>query len=69
MLFRKKLPRSCSYCINGTRINEDEVLCVKRGIVRVDRSCHKFSYDPCKRVPLKPRVSDFAKYDSEDFSL
>ena len=69
MLFRKKLPKSCTYCIHGTRLNDDEVLCIRKGVVRVDRNCRKFTYDPCKRVPLKQKASDFSKYDSEDFSL
>lgn len=69
MLFRKKLIRSCAYCINGTQLNPDEVLCIKKGVVRVDRACRKFKYDPCKRIPLKRKASNFSKYDSEDFSL
>lgn len=69
MLFWKKHIRSCSYCIHGTRLNEDEVLCIKKGIRRIDKVCHKFKYDPCKRVPLKRKVSNFSKYDEEDFSL
>ena len=69
MLFRKKLPRSCSYCVHGTRLNEDEDLCVKKGIVSVDKTCLKFSYDPCKRIPLKAKAANFSKYDDEDFSL
>ena len=69
MLFRKKLPRSCTYCIHSTRLNNDEVLCIRKGIVRVDRNCSKFKYDPCKRIPLKPKASNFAKYDKEDFTL
>lgn len=69
MLFRKKIVRSCSYCVKGTRLNENEVLCVRKGIVRIDKVCRKFQYDPCKRVPLKRKASDFSKYDNEDFSL
>lgn len=69
MLFRKKMPRSCSYCQHGTRLNEDEVLCIRKGIVRIDRNCRKFSYDPCKRTPLKLKASDFSKYNEKDFSL
>lgn len=69
MLFRKKIARSCSYCVHGTRLNEDEVLCVKRGIVRVDRTCLRFRYDPCKRIPLKKKATDFQKYNDEDFTL
>ena len=69
MLFRKKLPKSCTYCIHGTRLNEDEVLCIRKGVVRVDRNCRKFKYDPCKRIPVKARALDFSKYDQDDISL
>lgn len=69
MLFRKKMPRSCIYCVHATRLNEDEALCIKRGIVLVSKACRKFKYDPCKRVPLKAKASNFKKYDDKDFSL
>lgn len=69
MLFRKKIPHSCAYCSYATRLNEDEALCVKRGIVRVDKACLKFRYDPCKRTPLKMKTSDFHKYDKNDYTL
>lgn len=69
MLFRKRIPKSCSYCIHSTKLNDDEVLCIRKGIVRIDRSCGRFEYDPCKRIPLKRKASDFSKYDNEDFSL
>ena len=69
MLFRKKITRSCSYCVHATRLNEDEVLCVKRGIVRVDKTCLRFRYDPCKRIPLKRKATDFKKYNEDDFTL
>ena len=69
MLFRKKIARSCQYCNNATKLNDTEVLCSKRGIMSIEKSCRKFSYDPCKRIPSKAKVSDFSKYDTEDFSL
>lgn len=69
MLFRKKLPRCCSYCANATQVNADEVLCIKRGVVSIDHGCRKFEYDPCKRIPAKPKAPDFTKYDTDDFSL
>lgn len=69
MLFRKKMPRSCTYCQHGTKLNEEEILCVKRGVVCVNRVCRKFAYDPCKRIPPKPKAPDFKKYDQDDFSL
>ena len=69
MLFRKKMPRSCLYCLHGTKLNEEEVLCVKRGVMAINAQCRKFSYDPCKRIPSRAKALDFSKYDREDYSL
>ena len=69
MLFRKKIPRSCIYCIYGAALSEDQIICTKKGVVSVDSQCRKFHYDPCKRIPAKVKAPDFSKYDEEDFSL
>jgi len=69
MLFRKKIKRSCSYCRRGVQLDEDTVLCAKKGIRAVDSKCLRFRYDPCKRIPAKAKALDFSKYDSEDYSL
>ncbi len=69
MLFRKRIPRSCSYCAWGTRVGEDQVLCVKQGVVSINYACRKFDYDPCKRIPPRPKAPDFKKYEESDFSL
>ena len=69
MLFRKKMPRSCSYCAYATKLNEEQVLCIKKGVRNGDLPCRKFSYDPCKRIPVKAKALDFSKYNDEDFSL
>lgn len=69
MLFRKKIEPSCSYCAFSTRLDEDQILCSKKGIKPFDGKCMRFRYDPCKRIPLKAKALDFSKYDQEDFSL
>lgn len=69
MLFRKRIERSCSYCRHSTKLDEEQVLCTKRGIKPIDGKCFRFRYDPCKRVPKKAKALDFSKYDQEDFSL
>lgn len=69
MLFRKRIERSCAYCTHGAKLNDEQILCIKRGVVPVDKKCRKFDYDPCKRIPLKPRAVDFKKYDEADYSL
>lgn len=69
MLFRKKIERSCSYCYSCTKLDDENVLCAKRGIMPIDGKCRKFKYDPCKRIPPKPKALDFSQYDDRDFSL
>lgn len=69
MLFRKKMPKSCTYCVNSTVMDEDQFLCIKKGVVVDTGKCRKFKYDPCKRIPSKPKALDFSKYDEMDFSL
>ncbi len=69
MLFRKKIQRSCYYCANGTAIDEDQILCTKKGVVTETDKCRKFTYAPCKRIPPKPKALDLSRYDDQDFSL
>ena len=69
MLFRKKIERSCAYCLHGTHLEAGQVLCCKKGMRTVDEKCLRFQYDPCKRIPRKAKALDFTKYDNEDYSL
>lgn len=69
MLFRKNIERSCCYCLHGTRLEDGQVLCAKRGIQTEEGGCFRFRYDPLKRIPGKMKALDFSKYDKEDFSL
>lgn len=69
MLFRKKIPHACSYCLHGAALEEDLILCTKKGLREPDDKCWRFYYDPCKRIPSKPKALDFSRYDQEDFSL
>ena len=69
MLFRKKIERSCSYCLYGAYLENDRILCSKKGCRNADEKCRRFKYDPCKRIPKKAKAMDFSKYDREDYSL
>ena len=69
MLFRKKIERACGYCTHGTKLEDGQILCVKKGIRLPEYKCRKFKYDPFKRIPVKPKALNFSKYDAEDFSL
>lgn len=68
MLFKKKIQRSCDYCLYGTKLEGQQVLCAKKGVVSCEK-CRKFRYDPTKRVPLKPKMPNFDLYDQTDFIL
>lgn len=69
MLFRKKIERSCSYCVYGARLEVGQILCSKHGMRMIDESCRRFKYDPLKRIPAKGKALDLSKYDDNDFSL
>ena len=69
MLFRKKIASACAYCRNSVKIDDEQVLCMKRGVRPAASKCRKFSYDPCKRVPPKVKAINFSKYQEEDLSL
>lgn len=69
MLFRKKISKSCAYCLHGTAMDSEQVLCIKKGVVPLCGKCRKFAYDPCKRVPVKPKALNFAQYEDVDYTL
>lgn len=69
MLFRKKIERSCAYCAHAACLNEEEILCSRKGIRTPEDHCFSFRYEPTRRIPKKAKAMDFSKYDKEDFSL
>lgn len=69
MLFKKDIEPRCAYCKRGALLDEEQVLCVRKGIVSVGGSCRRFRYDPLKRTPPKPVAADFSHLKEEDFSL
>ena len=69
MLFEKKMEPRCAYCARGTRLDEESILCAKRGVVPAGNACRAFQYDPLKRVPPPPVAPDFSKLKDEDFTL
>lgn len=69
MLFRKKICRCCGLCIYASHLDEDTVSCSKKGKRDYNDKCLFFSYDPCKRVPVKTKALDTQKYEEYDYSL
>lgn len=69
MLFQKDIEPRCAYCDRGTRLDEEKILCARRGVVAPGGSCRSFKYDPLKRVPPAPAAPDFSRLRDEDFVL
>lgn len=69
MLFRKEIEPRCGYCVHGTPVGNEQIACLKKGIVSEGFQCRGFRYDPLQRVPPEPAYLDFSKLKEEDFSL
>lgn len=69
MLFQKKIEPRCAYCERGTQLDEEKILCAKKGVVSPAGNCRAFKYDPLKRVPPLPKAPDFSGLKDEDFKL
>ncbi len=69
MLFRKRIERRCAYCARAGRASDGEMVCLKKGLVPADGACHRFSYDPLKRVPSRARPREKREFRPEDFQL
>ncbi len=67
-IFRKNIDPRCIYCSRGESIGDNEVVCIRHGIVEAYSSCRLFKYDPLKRIPPRPaRLSK--SYDDSDMKL
>jgi len=69
MHYDKNITPSCAYCRIGANLGNDEIACVKHGIVTAEQSCSAFKYEPTKRVPPTPPVLKTSGLSEEDFSL
>lgn len=69
MLFRKDMDPRCAYCQRGSELDEDRVLCPKKGVVSPGDYCRSFQYDPLRRKPPEMAQLDFSKLSQEDFTL
>ena len=54
-MFRKNIEPSCAYCKHGIQLSPDRIGCHKRGVVPLHSACSKFTYNPLKRQPERPR--------------
>lgn len=64
----ENVPPKCEYCAYSVPGQEEDALqCPKKGKVQPDDLCKKFSYDPLKRTP--PRPKPLQTFSAEDFEL
>ena len=61
-LFQKKIEPRCVYCARSRPLDEEQVVCDKKGVM-------SFRYDPLKRVPPRPAKADFSALKDEDFQI
>ncbi|MBR4949321.1 MAG: hypothetical protein IKZ25_00935 [Clostridia bacterium] len=60
-MFSKDIEKICAYCEYGTKLQNNDVLCEKKGIMPENAKCRKFLYDPTKRIPKKrPEMPSFS---------
>lgn len=69
MLFRKKIDQHCAYCAHAGRLDDEQMICSKKGIVPSASHCRRFRYDPLKRIPARPKAKTFQSFSDQDFSL
>ncbi|HIY16824.1 MAG TPA: hypothetical protein H9839_05765 [Candidatus Intestinimonas stercorigallinarum] len=69
MLFEKKIEPRCAYCTRCAPLDEETVMCLKKGVMSAADHCRAFRYDPLKRVPPRPNAPDFSRLREEDFVL
>ncbi len=67
-LFRKNIEPRCAYCAQSRPLDENAVLCRKKGPMPVTESCRSFRYDPLRRTPPKPAVLK-DNFTAADFAL
>ena len=69
MLFDRNIEPSCLYCRYGRKLGDNEIACLKRGIVDGTGFCGAFHYEPTKRIPQTARRLIASNLTEEDFSL
>ncbi|MFR4562548.1 MAG: hypothetical protein ACLT5P_15985 [Flavonifractor plautii] len=50
-------------------LDEEQVVCDKKGVMSAGSHCRSFRYDPLKRVPPRPAKADFSALKDEDFQI
>ncbi|MBR5479251.1 MAG: hypothetical protein IKU84_03650 [Clostridia bacterium] len=68
MLFNKDIQPCCAYCLEGSEVNEDTVVCKRHGVVLKSFRCRHYKYNPFNRTP--PSQDDIElNFSENDFSI
>ncbi|MFI3226182.1 MAG: hypothetical protein R3Y09_02120 [Clostridia bacterium] len=68
-LCRNDEEKLCVYCtFSSDVLDNNNVLCKKRGMVAKNHTCRKYKYDPLKRTP-PARVKMRKAFKTEDFDI
>lgn len=68
-LFQKKIDPRCAYCAKAQHLNDQQVVCAKKGVMDVTSHCRAFEYDPLRRTPPRPAKVELSNLKDEDFAL
>ncbi|MDE6107453.1 MAG: hypothetical protein K2F83_02110 [Oscillospiraceae bacterium] len=68
-LFQENMDPRCAYCAKGSFLDDEQILCAKKGVVPASGHCRAFRYDPLRRVPPKPAVLKPDTHSPEEFRL
>lgn len=69
MLFSKDIEPRCAICRHGKKINDDEAICSRHGIVSLRYKCRRFAYDATKRIPPENNLLEKDSFSEADFSI
>ena len=68
--FSAEMDPACRYCSVGTpNIDDDYVLCPKKGVMSACSSCPSFRYDPLRREVRRMPHLDTSGYTADTFKL
>ncbi len=69
MLFSKNIEKRCLVCAHSKKINDDEAICSRHGIVSLGYKCRHFDYDATKRIPPEETLLESGTFSEKDFLL
>ena len=66
-LFEKSIEPRCAYCAHGRPLDQEQIVCPRKGVMDPGSHCRSFRYDPLKRVPPRPAKPAGVGLPDEDF--